>query len=469
MKRYCIEQCKKEDFVDTEVCSVWDINYQRVVEYVKEKNPLKVEKKQYSFSPMESFNLLISRNSGMDLLSHPQNGKRIEALKIGNSKLWKEFNGVIFSAECELDVLNDVYLSVVDACGHTEKLFLQDWYLEDGSEEGILASVKMTIKNESRSKKTSNLPLIFDMQNINSTKKDMEIPDLGSGIVRLWLSSKDFRNLFIKAEKRTEKYDVNKIVDILKEGKTNNIRYKTDDYIILEKLLGINTFFTFKYCLLDKLNNEARDPELIREFVQVLSKCKGMFSRCLFIFFASNYILKNIDNELVIVTKNKIKECIILLEESIKEYNRLYLLSCNMILKEYMKIYSCDKTKKDIEHQRNMAINDHYVKLPYIYNLEIDKIEENPDQGGKPFAYGDPVKRIMEESKKEGKVNGYYDPVISNMKHEVFYNMLSQYPYLINGIGEVLPNTASGFEHQVFGWIIDENYQLYNGLPVQSA
>ena len=324
MERYCIGRCKADEFTDSNALGLWDINYIRVVEKVLGDHPIKLAN---HLSTLGRFNAMVG-NTKLDFNFPPTNEDErqriLEAFIARTPKWWQELNWVIFSTECELDILNDVYLSVLDACNHMEKLYLDSWYYENGIEKNIISVVKSSIKNANR--KESKQSFIFDIRKVNSTSRRFEIPSLGSGVLWLWLESKEFKNLFAKSENRKEKYDINKIIQILCTAEENGIVYTKDDYIILEKLLGFNTFIKFEDLVLHRLENlkeenelekDICDQETIRKFVGILLECKGPFSRCQFIMIASKYIFDNPYTTDVNEIKKKIEASIVLLEESI--------------------------------------------------------------------------------------------------------------------------------------------------------
>jgi len=104
-----------------------------------------------------------------------------------------------------LDLLNDLYLILVNASEKKEKLFLDAW--QEPEKQQVREDVKNTINNYK--KKNRVWDLIFDMSELQTTKKGVEITSLGSGIQRLWLSSSRFRKLFSVTETDFSKYYIN--------------------------------------------------------------------------------------------------------------------------------------------------------------------------------------------------------------------------------------------------------------------
>lgn len=218
--------CSSEKFNNGEV-DFWEINFERLVSECKSKKVTQISED-------------VQLRAKLDGIYGRYYSKDSSLLEENNFELCNRLEQIITSQFCELDIYNELYLILQCVNGEKEKLFLDKWYLDKKSEKNTIPEfqkIKDNIKNLKKKDKENH---IFSMEKY-STAKNAEIYSVGCNVVRIWLFSKKFRNLFIKTETRFEKYKNEDIEKIFEDCNELHLDYKTDDYIILEKLLGLNT------------------------------------------------------------------------------------------------------------------------------------------------------------------------------------------------------------------------------------
>ena len=163
--------------------------------------------------------------------------------------LYKELvYGVLKSKECELDVVNEVYLMAVRARKEKELLFFSE-------EDDLNGKMKDNIKNIKRDLGKQNI--IFHIVEDLGTGKNQKIDAFGSEIIRFYLCSKNFRKLFVKTKKVYDKYSYNQILRVLDGGVDEKIlTRKPETSIILEKILSLTSVQCMN-CFIGDLLNEV--------------------------------------------------------------------------------------------------------------------------------------------------------------------------------------------------------------------
>ena len=165
-------------------------------------------------------------------------------MKFMNGEIWNEeiryrLSQIKYTSEFMMDMMNEIYLSLNYLEKKKVKLYLNGKSYE---EQGFDAKMKDTIKNKryKESKKRENE--IFDMQTylIEREQKEslLEIPEFGSGLVRLWLYSSDIRNILTDRKRVSNIYGIKRIVEKV-EDVEDLLQFTDTDAILLERLFGI--------------------------------------------------------------------------------------------------------------------------------------------------------------------------------------------------------------------------------------
>ena len=273
MKRYCYMKTDGSKFEGKENNGLWEVNYRRLVESVLKNNEEKPDE-EYFFNMIKESEI-------------PYQEVYKSSINPKTRTLYKELlYGVLKSAECELDVVNEVYLMSVQARKEKELLF----FSENDNELNI--KMKDNIKNIKRNPEKQNI--IFHIAENLGTGKEQRIDAFGSDVFRLYLWSKDFRNLFVETDKVYDKYSFNEILRILDSGVDKKIlTRKPETSIIIEKILGltgVQCMNCFIGDLLNKVNvinvKEREDGQLeientIIDMVKELWNISGEYSRVL--------------------------------------------------------------------------------------------------------------------------------------------------------------------------------------------
>lgn len=345
MKRYCYMKTDGSKFEGKENNGLWEVNYRRLVESVLKNNEEKPDE-EYFFNMIKESEI-------------PYQEVYKSSINPKTRTLYKELlYGVLKSAECELDVVNEVYLMSVQARKEKELLF----FSENDNELNI--KMKDNIKNIKRNPEKQNI--IFHIAENLGTGKEQRIDAFGSDVFRLYLWSKDFRNLFVETDKVYDKYSFNEILRILDSGVDKKIlTRKPETSIIIEKILGltgVQCMNCFIGDLLNKVNvinvKEREDGQLeientIIDMVKELWNISGEYSRVLMmqlIYWELKYSQTSIGEpgstggRIAIGNKENEQRAIALYTKLLKEVKKVFNLYYGKIVKavweEYRKVYS---------------------------------------------------------------------------------------------------------------------------------
>lgn len=312
---------------------LWEVNYRRLVESVLKNNEEKQDE-EYILNMFEE-----TRIPYQEVYKSNLNPK--------TRTLYKELvYGVLKSSECELDIVNEVYLMSVQGIKEKEMLFF------DGKDNELNIKMKDNIKNIRRNPEKQNI--IFHIAEDLGTGKEQMIDAFGSEVFRLYLWSKDFRNLFVETDKVYDKYSYNEILRILDKGIDKKvITRKPETSIIIEKILGLSGV-QYMNCfigdLLNKVNitnvKETEDEQLeientIMDLVKEIWNISGEYSRVLMmqlIYWELKYSQNTIGNK---ANEQRALELYIrLLKEVKKVFNLYYGKIVKAVWEEYRKVYS---------------------------------------------------------------------------------------------------------------------------------
>ena len=244
MERYCYLKDDCSLFEGKKDNGLWELNYRRLVESALKNKKKQDEKKQDEEKQVEEF------------IFNMFNETQIPYQEVYQSDLNPKFRalykelvyGVLKSKECELDVVNEVYLMAVRARKEKELLFFSE-------EDDLNGKMKDNIKNIKRDLGKQNI--IFHIVEDLGTGKNQKIDAFGSEIIRFYLCSKNFRKLFVKTKKVYDKYSYNQILRVLDGGVDEKIlTRKPETSIILEKILSLTSVQCMN-CFIGDLLNEV--------------------------------------------------------------------------------------------------------------------------------------------------------------------------------------------------------------------
>ena len=283
--------------------------------------------------------------------------------------------GVLSSNECQLDIINELYLRCIQDKRDKEKLFL-DIEADNGNidmvKKDINDKMKQNIKNMKKDPGKYNF--IFKTEEIGTGKGQM-INSFGSEVVRLYFESKEFRKLFIRTETTYSKYSYRKILEILDKGlETGILTRKPESSIIIEKIFNLSSVKCMNYfiCnLLNKMsmknmknyhdNREDRERREGREgiesqiikLVDELNDIPGEYSRSLMIKLIQSELK---ESQCGPWKKEQEQQAIELYVEVVKEvkkvFGRYYEDLVNYMDTEYRKIYSKEELFSVLENKR---------------------------------------------------------------------------------------------------------------------
>lgn len=287
-----------------------------------------------------------------------------------------------------------------------------------------------------------------------STAKNAEIYSIGCNVVRIWLFSKEFRNLFIKTETRFEKYKKEDIERIFEGCSKLYLDYKTDDYIILEKLLGLNTDTYIRNFILSSI----KEPnfEILSPLIEALMKCRGCFSRCMFIQCIGIQLW--VDRQKGSLNqKERLEVYTEILNHKMREYEELYRQIVEKILDELMKRYSYSESKKYVEdHQKKLIKNIKIIsEVEQIYRKDVSTYQKAERQQTEDIKFAEKIQRLKNTEQ-------IVEALQYRRQKEIF--PVPRFFYFLDSI--VTKRTYIGRDDEltqkIQALIINSSYEMYN-------
>ena len=214
---------------------------------------------------------------------------------------------------------------------------------------------------------------------------------------------------------------------------------KIDDYIILEKLLGLNIAEYFqKYALKYFEENEEND------LLKIILKCFGNFNQCRILMIVVNRFEELMRCYHVVDQKHVRNVYIALLDDLIQEHNKRYTKVLDSILNDLTKNTDIDDCIKTIELQRKEIAEER------IWDFCLNKTEENK-RLARYFASTSDKDDIMNILTKCRKRFGRADECFQYLVHSVHEN----------GIGESAISYDIECRKKIQRNVILENYNRY--------
>ena len=300
MKAYCIlNGYTKEMFQEEDKEKYTDFNVKR---YTREKiNDIKYESDlskekdlQYRFHGISGECLPIEDEtedeSDTDENKELKRKERKDILMAQNCLFCNSLTSLITSDEFAMDLWNDLLLIVKYLKKDRERLYPEmkksdvkviirncngEYFADNESEQyrNYIKKMKETIHTLNSDKRV-NYRYIFDVNELKSRNQSSMIYSFGSEVVRLWLYSSEFRNLFVDTVNNVDKYELFNIAKFDTLYKS----YKADDAIILEKMLGLSTLYYF----IAYITNTFEEFELcdVEKAIDILMDFNGEYTRC---------------------------------------------------------------------------------------------------------------------------------------------------------------------------------------------
>lgn len=327
---------------------LWEINYASLVHTLL-KGISEEKYEEMAREQLNGLNIPEAYNSSIS----PQNR---------NIYVWMIY-GVLSSNECQLDIINELYLRCIQGKRDKEKLFL-DIEADNGNidmvKKDINDKMKQNIKN--MKKDPENYNFIFKTEEIGTGKGQM-INSFGSEVVRLYFESKEFRKLFIRTETTYSKYSYRKILEILDKGlETGILTRKPESSIIIEKLFNLSSVKCMNYFICNLLNemsmknyrdnSEGIENQIIK-LVKELNDIPGEYSRSLMIKLIQSELK---ESQYGPWKREQEQQAIELYVEVVKEVKKVfgtyYEDLVNYMDTEYRKIYSKEELLSVLENKR---------------------------------------------------------------------------------------------------------------------
>lgn len=232
----------------------------------------------------------------------------------------------------------------------TGKLCIRDKTEQNCIYEAVINRMKDNINNTM--KKNSKEEVSIFCYSSLSTSKKKKIDSFGSGIYRFWFYSREFRNLVVETDGNT-KYEIKHILEIIDDAEKKGIVFDSDDAVILEKLLGIQTGILFyRYILADRMNDQGKisyESEM-KDLLHCILDYEGQHIKWVLIRYIGNIL-----NVFAIHGKNNLKEyiepLIKILNQNSKNYNKTYEVWLSDILKNIAGQFTIKTAKELIESE----------------------------------------------------------------------------------------------------------------------
>lgn len=315
-----------------------------------------------------------------------------------------------YSSELRVDILNEVYLSL-EYIANTKTELLSDNDLDNKEfSDKIVKGIRSLGRKENRIYTNE----IFDVDAYLRQTKGIDmnlrkIPTFGSGVMKLWLGSKDLKTLLNETTGTYKKYRIDEIIKIVEKNekkeksKTSGLKvtvstdkkspqineeldyngvleYSRTDAIILERILGISELREVQEYVAPQLKGNETG---ISDLLQSIRQYHGEYVRCYLIRLIGCCLYErghknrlNDENEILVGYKLKI-------DRYRDVYNEIYVTIHNQILKKYGKNYTLQTAKNLIEENIKWTKEMFYLSMPMtplIKKLKVKMFKELMEQ-----------------------------------------------------------------------------------------
>lgn len=300
----------------------------------------------------------------------------------GNSKKGYDITGckrafyeylryTVLSKEFELDILNELIMSLKLANEQKEVFRLEEW--QKKSKAGNIAAINCLesfntgIKNRKQIKYQ-----IFDLEEIDGRAREREVGAFAIGIKRLFFLSGDFRLIFTPAE-NSDKYRMKHIINTIDYGKQYDITYEDEDYVIFEKLFSFNMKLFVDYIVeriresIEKKEDESeqackqRDKkiyEILEPMIRVMTTYNGNYCKCKMISYVYDELEKiAVTGAETLERIGKYMNCYLkYLDEIGSIFNEIYERVMDKAIAEIRRFYDIDNALQMLHHKRYQTI-----------------------------------------------------------------------------------------------------------------
>ena len=361
MKRYCLVNDKSSySFQEKDLDFCYDINFKSLVDWVTPP-----ELKEITDRIMQSM-----------YINDPR--KRMEFY----------LEQLPYYSEFRLDILNEVYLSLEYLeDDKTELLSEGDNDIQEFSEK-IKAGIQ-SIKRWEEHCPNKILDIDTYLQQTEGKRMNLrKIPMFGSGVMKLWLASEEFRKvlnkncaiknckadeiikIIEKAEKSEESELSNLKITLSTDKKLSNkeednykgvLKYSTTDAIILERILGLSELREFQDYVVPQLKgNENGVSDLLKSIRQY----HGEYVRCFLIRLIGCCLYECGHKNRPYDENDILKEYKLKIDRHRDAYNEIYLTTHNQMLKKYGKNCSLQTTKKLVKKNIQWTKKMFWLSMP---------------------------------------------------------------------------------------------------------
>ena len=378
MKRYCLVDDKSNyGFQKSDLDSCYDISFKRLLDQTIPP--------QFKWTIESSVRSMFVNNPG------------------GRMEFYLSY--LPYSGEFRLDILNELYLSI-EYLEDDKIELLSD---EDNDTREFSEKIRAGI-GSARREKGIHYNRILDIdtyleQTKGTNMSFRKIPKFGSGVMKLWLGSKDLKTLLNETTGTYKKYRIDEIIKIVEKNekkeksKTSGLKvtvltdkkspkineeldykgvleYSRTDAIILERILGISELREFQEYVAPQLKGNENG---ISDLLQSIRQYHGEYVRCYLIRLIGCCLYErghknrlNDENEILVGYKLKI-------DRYRDVYNEIYVTMHNQILKRYGKNYTLQTAKKLIEENIKWTKEMFYLSVPLtplIKQLKVKMFKE---------------------------------------------------------------------------------------------
>lgn len=251
---------------------------------------------------------------------------------------------VLYQSVCFLDICHDLYFSLLyhmnkDSYCELKRFFEEDEEFQKEFSECWRIFHKSIIDYNNRNKK---MALPFENKYKLARGKKTQIQNVAPNIFRFLIYSKNYRKLF--TNQTDEKFDYKDIKNLFSFEWSN--LFQIEDYYLIEKVTGLNLavkIYHFMRLLTrgvndSRINNDLRSG--IEELIDRVMEWDGIYSRIKFIDIFIR-IIKSPDSmwgddEKIKYIKQKIGECVEIINDTNSNMEFVYRLSREAVLFKVM-------------------------------------------------------------------------------------------------------------------------------------
>lgn len=274
-------------------------------------------------------------------------------------------NSLINTKAAYWDCINEMYLALCRMTSKDEKFSAHSCFKDEDRGKKALDFFK--------NKRRDKTPVWKPFSKIPQKMRE-QADSFGIGLMRLWVYSKNFRNLFQKVYGMSNKYELDNFIACIDEG-AEIIDEKIENFLILDKLASVSlikTFYKFIYPYISDFGKS--EYKCMDAFIQKVMELDGNYIRCRVLEYLGRE-LANIQNTDKKYRKRRMELYNLYLKDAVPHVNRQFKEFCNIKLNEIKKCFSFSAWKHYVKEEKKWMDAD--LEYENIYKIDCYDLESD--------------------------------------------------------------------------------------------